>query len=94
MAQALPSGTGASKTWISTVFSLLFTPIGRYAVMGVIIVMVLSGVYYKIRRDAVAEVEAAATADVLRRTGNAIRFGDAVNTSPDRVRDPDQHRRD
>jgi len=88
------SGTGARRTWMNTVFSLLFTPIGRYAVMGVIIVMVLSGVYYKIRRDAVAEVEAAATADVLRRTGNAIRFGDAVNTSPDRVRDPDQHRRD
>jgi hypothetical protein len=94
LAQALPFGTGASRTWTSTVFSLLFTPVGRYAVMGVIIVMALSGVYYKIRRDAVAEIEAAATADVLRRTGNAIRFGDAVNTSPDRVRDPDQHRRD
>ena len=89
-----PSGTGAKRTWTATVFSLLFTPVGRYAVMGVIIVMALSGVYYKIRRDAVAEVEAAATAYVLRRTGNAIRFGDAVNTSPDRVRDPDQHRRD
>ena len=75
-------------------FSLLFTPLGRYAIMGVIIVMTLTGIYYKIRRDAVAEIEAAATADVLRRTGNAIRFGDAVNTSPDRVRDPDQHRRD
>ena len=94
MAWAQPSGSGARSTWTSTVFSLLFTPVGRYAVMGVIIVMALSGVYYKIRRDAVAEVEAAATADVLRRTGNAIRFGDAVNTSPDRVRDPDQHRRD
>ena len=94
MAQALPFGTGARRTWMNTVFSLLFTPLGRYAVMAFIAIAVLSGVYYKIRRDAVAEVEAAATADVLRRTGNAIRFGDAVNTSPDRVRDPDQHRRD
>ena len=75
-------------------FSLLFTPVGRYTIVAFIAIAVLSGVYYKIRRDAVAEVEAAATADVLRRTGNAIRFGDAVNTSPDRVRDPDQHRRD
>ena len=91
---AQPSGTGAKRTWTATVFSLLFTPVGRYAVMAFTAIAVLSGVYYKIRRDAVAEVEAAATADVLRRTGNAIRFGDAVNTSPDRVRDPDQHRRD
>ena len=89
-----PSGTGARRTWISTVFSLLFTPVGRYAVIGVIIVMTLTGVYYKIRADAVAEVEAAATADVLRRTRNAVDASDAVNISPDRVRDPDQHRRD
>jgi high-affinity K+ transport system ATPase subunit B len=79
---------------MNTVFSLLFTPLGRYAAIGVIILMTLTGVYYKIRRDAVAEVEAAATADVLRRTRNAVGASDAVNTSPDRVRDPDQHRRD
>ena len=75
-------------------FSLLFTPLGRYAAIGVIILMTLTGVYYKIRRDAAAEIEAAATADVLRRTRNAVGASDAVNTSPDRVRDADQHRRD
>ena len=75
-------------------FSLLFTPLGRYAIMGVIIVMTLTGVYYKIRRDAVAEIEAAATADGLRRTRNAVDAADALDLSPDRVRDPDQHRRD
>ena len=75
-------------------FSLLFTPLGRYAIMGVIIVMTLTGVYYKIRRDAVAEIEAAATADVLRRTRNAVDAADALDLSPDRVRNPDQHRRD
>ena len=79
---------------MNTVFSLLFTPVGRYAAIGLIILMTLTGVYYKIRRDAVAEVEAAATADVLRRTRNAVDASDAVNISPDRVRDPDQHRRD
>ena len=88
------SGTGAKRTWTATVFSLLFTPVGRYAIMAFIIVMALSGVYYKIRADAVAEIKAAATADVLRRTRNAVGASDAVNTSPDRVRDPDQHRRD
>ena len=75
-------------------FSLLFTPVGRYAIMGVIIVMTLTGVYYKIRRDAVAEIEAAATADVLRRTRNAVDAADALDLSPDRVREPDKHRRD
>jgi hypothetical protein len=76
------------------VFSLLLTPLGRYAIMAVIIVLTLTGVYYKIRRDAVAEIEAAANADILRRTGNAIRAGDAINVSPDRVRDMDKYRRD
>ena len=75
-------------------FSLLFTPLGRYAIMAFIAIAVLSGVYYKIRADAVAEVEAAATADVLRRTRNAVGASDALDLSPDRVRDPDQHRRD
>ena len=75
-------------------FSLLFTPIGRYAAIAVVIALTLTGVYYKIRRDAVAEIEAAATADVLRRTRNAVDAADALDLSPDRVREPDQHRRD
>jgi len=76
------------------VFSLLFTPLGRYALMGVIIVMTLTGVYYKIRADAVAEIEAAATADVLRRTRNAVNASDTLDVSPERVRESDGHRRD
>ena len=72
----------------------MFTPVGRYLLMAFIAVVVLSGVYYKIRRDAVAEIEAAATADVLRRTRNAIDASDALDLSLDRVREPDQHRRD
>ena len=75
-------------------FNLLFTPLGRYAIMAIIAVVALSGVYYKIRADAVAEIEAAATADVLRRTRNAIDAADALDLSPDRVREPDKHRRD
>jgi hypothetical protein len=76
------------------VFSLLFTPLGRYAIMAVIVAAALGGVYYKIRRDAVAEIEAAATEDILRRTRNAVRASDALDLTPDRVREPDQHRRD
>jgi high-affinity K+ transport system ATPase subunit B len=88
------SGTGAKKTWISTVFSLLFTPLGRYAIIAMLVLGLTSCVYYKIRADAVAEIEAAATADVLRRTRNAIDAADALDLSPDRVREPDKHRRD
>jgi len=76
------------------VFSLLFTPIGRYLAMAVAAVVILGGVYFKIRADAIAEVEAAANADALRRIGNAINAGDAVDTSPNRVRESDGHRRD
>ena len=74
-------------------FSLLFTPIGRYLAAAVAIVVVLGGVYFKIRADAIAEVEAAAVADVLRRTENAVKAGDAVDVSADGVRRPDANRR-
>jgi high-affinity K+ transport system ATPase subunit B len=79
---------------MNTVFSLLFTPIGRYAIIAVIVVLTLSGVYFKIRADAIAEVEAMAVADALRRTQDAIRAGDAVDVSPDGLLKSDGHRRD
>lgn len=75
-------------------FSLLLTPVGRYLAMAVAVVIVLSGVYFKIRADAIAEIEAKATADALRRVEHAISAGDAVDISPDGVRKSDGHRRD
>ena len=75
-------------------FSLLLSPLTRYLILGASIVMVALGIYGKIRADAIAEVEAAAVADALRRTQDAIRAGDAVNISPDRVRESDGFRRD
>ena len=74
-------------------FSILFTPIGRYAIIAAIVVLTLSGVYFKIRSDAIAEVEAKAVADVLRRTQDAIRAGDAVDVSPYGLLKSDGHRR-
>jgi high-affinity K+ transport system ATPase subunit B len=76
------------------VFSLLFTPIGRYAFIAALILVVLGSVYFKIRADAVAEIEAAATADVLKRTQDALRAGDSIKLTPDRVREPDRNERD
>ena len=76
------------------VFSLFFSPIGRYLAIGALVLIVLGGVYAKIRADAVAEIEAAAIADALKRTQNAIRAGDAIDTSPDKLRESDGHSRD
>ena len=74
-------------------FSLLFTPVGRYLAMAAAVVVVLGGIYFKIRADAIAEVEAAAMADVLRRTQNAVTAGDAVDVTPDGLIKSDWHRR-
>ncbi len=74
-------------------FSLLFTPVGRYLAMAAAVVVVLGGIYFKIRADAIAEVEAAAMADVLRRTQNAVTAGDAVDVTPDGLLKSDGHRR-
>jgi len=76
------------------VFSLLFTPLGRYAMIGAVVIMALFGVYIKIRSDAIAEIEAKATLDALRRTQDAVRAGDTVDTSPDGLLKSDGHRRD
>lgn len=72
----------------------LFTPLGRYVAIGSLILLVGGGLYMKIRADAVAEMQAAAQADALRRTDNAVRAGDAVDLSPDGLLKSDGHKRD
>ena len=76
------------------VFNLLFTPLGRYAAIGLLAIVLTSCVYYKIRRDAVAEIEAKATADALGRVEHAITAGDAADVSPDGLFKSDGHKRD
>ena len=75
-------------------FSLFLTPIGRYIAIGVFVLVTLTTVYVKIRENAVAQVEAAALSDAMKRTQDAVRAGDAVDVSPDRLRNPDGHNRD
>lgn len=74
--------------------NLLFTPIGRYVALGMLVIGLTSCVIYKIRADAIAKVEAEATADILRRTQDAVRAGDTVDTSPDGLLKSDGHKRD
>ena len=73
---------------------LLFSPIGRYILIGGIVIVALGGVYVKIRSDAINEIKAQATSDVLKRTQDAIAAGDAAAVSPDRLLQNDGHRRD
>ena len=56
--------------------------------------MVLGGIYAKIRSDAIAEIEAAAITDALKRTQDALRAGDAVDLTTDTLRQSDGHARD
>ena len=72
----------------------LFTPIGRYITIAAFALMVLAGIYVKIRSDAVSDYKAEATQEVLERTQNAIRAGDNAVVSPDRLLQDDGHRRD
>jgi len=76
------------------VFSLLFTPLGKYLAIAVVILAIMAGAYVKIRSDAINEIEAAATSDAIRRMENAIRAGDNAGISSDRLLQNDGHRRD
>ena len=73
---------------------LLFSPLGRYILIGGVLIVALGGVYVKIRSDAINEIKAEATADALKRTQDAIDAGDAAAVSPDRLLQNDGHRRD
>ena len=73
--------------------AFLFTPIGRYLAIAAVILAVVAGAYFKIRSDAVAEIEADSNAELLRRQSDAIRAGDNVDNSADGMRKPDPYLR-
>jgi len=73
---------------------LFFTPLGRYITIGGGILVVLFGVYLKIRADAVEDIKAKAQADIIERTKDALDAANAVNLNPERLRDTDGNRRD
>ncbi len=74
--------------------ALLFSPLGRYIVLGGVALLTLMTAYFWIRADAVSDHEARATRDVLERVEGAVRSGESVDISPERLRDDDGHRRD
>lgn len=73
---------------------LLFSPLGRYIVIGGAILVALFGVYLKIKADAVEDMKARAQTDIIERTKDALDAANSVNLDPERLRDTDGHRRD
>jgi hypothetical protein len=72
------------------ILPFLLSPIGRYVALGAIAVVVCTGLFWKIRSDAVALAEARRIEIELERLQNAIRAGDSVDVSPDGLRKPDR----
>jgi len=73
---------------------LFFTPLGRYITIGGGILVILVGIYLKIRADAVEGMKARAQSDIIERTKDALDAANAVNLNPERLRDTDGNRRD
>lgn len=74
--------------------TFFLSPIGRYVGVALAILAVIGTIYMRGRSDALSGAEAAAAADALRRTENAIRSGDSVDVTADGLRNDDGHRRD
>jgi hypothetical protein len=76
--------------------AFFLTPIGRYVGVAIIVVLALTGVYYKIRTDAVNSYINKENTQSLERVDEAIKAGDAVDradANPSRLRDPDSFER-
>jgi len=75
------------------ILTFLFSPIGRWVAGVGAILLILGGLYVKIRLDAERQIEARGTRDTLTRTQDAVRAGDNVDVSPDSLRSDDGYRR-
>jgi len=76
--------------------AFLFTPIGRYIALAIIVIMCVTGVYYSIRSNAVTEYQAKELAVSVEHENAAIKAGDradAIDSDPSRLRDPDSFER-
>ena len=73
---------------------ILLTPIGKYLIIAIAAVVVGGGLYLKVRSGGASDVIIKGTADVLKRTQDAIRAGNSVDTSDGGLRKPDGYNRD
>lgn len=64
------------------------------AILTLTTVALLYVLYRQVKKDGAEEVKSEAKSDALKRVQDAVRSGDAVRPSVDRLRDNDGHRRD
>lgn len=76
------------------ILTFLLSPIGRWVAGVGAVLLILGGLYVKIRLDAEKRIEAQGARDALMRTQDAVRAGDGVDVSPNGLRSNDGHRRD
>ena len=72
----------------------LFTPLGKYLTIALAVLVIGGGLYWKVRSDGASDVIIRGTADVLKRTQDAIRAGNSVDTTDGGLRKPDGYNRD
>lgn len=72
----------------------LFTPIGKYLAIAIAVIVLGGGMYWKIRSSGASDVIVSGTVDVLKRTQDAIRAGNSVDTTDGGLRKPDGYNRD
>jgi len=73
---------------------LLFSPIGKIVTAVLLAVILAGGLYMRVKSDAEANLRSRLQAEELKRLGDAVRAGDAVDVSGDRLLADDGHRRD
>lgn len=72
----------------------LIGPIGRWVVLAVVAVIAVWFVVHSIQESAIQGAANQAVQDANKRLQDAVRNGDAVDTSPDKLRQPNPHCRD
>jgi hypothetical protein len=72
----------------------LLTPIGKYLIIAIAAAIVGGGLYLKVRSGGASDVIIKGTQDILKRTQDAIRAGNSVDTSDGGLRKPDSYNRD
>ncbi len=69
-------------------------PIGRWVVLAVLALVAVWMAVHSIQEAAIRNASSTAIEDANKRLQDAVRNGDAVDTSPGKLRQPDPHCRD
>ena len=76
------------------ILAWVLSPIGRYVAIFLATIVLLGGLYWKFRSSIESDVQVEIMQDSLKRIEDAVRAGDAVDTRPERLRQPDKACRD